>query len=103
MLTFNNIDKLFIPFTFLAISVSIGILLEVFLTVKLKKIVTKNNWVRGGQILKAFRGITFIIFLGIGIDIFVNNLPIDDALGKYITRSLTVMLILSATILISRI
>ncbi len=103
MFTFKDIDKLFLPITLLVISVSIGVLLEIFLTVKLKKILTKNNWVRGGQILKAFRGITFIIFLGIGIDIFVNNLPIDDSLGKYISRLLTVMLILSATILVSRI
>jgi small-conductance mechanosensitive channel len=103
MFTLENIDKLFLPFTFLAISVTIGVLLELFLRVKLKNIVTKNNWVRGGQILKAFRGITFVIFLGIGIDIFVNNLPIDDSLGKYISRSLTVMLILATTVLVSRI
>ena len=103
MFTLSNIDKLILPIAFLAISVTIGILLEIFITIKLKKILTKDNWVRKSEIIRAFRGITFIVFLGIGIYIFINNIPIDDSLGGYLTRALLVALILSATILVSRI
>ncbi len=84
-------------------SVAIGILLEFYLLYKLKKILAKNNWLSGGKVLQALRGITFIIFLGIGIYLCVNNLSLETKLESYLNKSLYVALILSATILVSRI
>ncbi len=97
------LEKMIWPISLLAISISIGVLLEIFFTVKLKRILAKNNWLKGGQILKAFRGITFIIFLGIGIYLFVHTLSIEGKIGEYLSKSVMVALMLSSTILLSRV
>jgi small-conductance mechanosensitive channel len=98
-----NLEHILWPFLMLLTSVAIGILLEFYLLYKLRKILAKNNWLSGGKVLQALRGITFIIFLGIGIYICVNNLSLDTKLENYLNKSLYVALILSATILVSRI
>jgi small-conductance mechanosensitive channel len=91
------------PLILLAGSITIGVVLELFFTVRLKKILAQNNWLSGGQVLNAFRGITVIIFIGIGIYLFVNNLPLETKMAGYFNKSLIIALILSATILVSRI
>ncbi len=103
MFIVDYLGKLIWPIVLLSTSISIGVGLEIFFRVKLKKILSKNNWLQSGRVLKAFRGITFIIFLGIGIYLFVNNLSIDGKIGEYLSKSLAVALILSATILVSRV
>ena len=62
MFSFDKIEVLIWPFVLLSGSVGIGILLELFFALRLRKILAKNNWLSGGQVLQAFRGITFIIF-----------------------------------------
>ena len=105
MIKFDKIETLIWPLVMLFGCIGIGILVEIFFTYKLRKILAKNNWLSGGQILRAFRGITFIIFLGIGLYLFVHSISIslDPKLEEYLTKSINLALILSATILVARV
>lgn len=99
----HNIERFLWPSILLGGCIIIGILLEFYLNYKLRKVLAKNNWLSGGKILQALRGITFIIFLGVGLYLFVNNIELETKLNGYLNKSLYVALILSATILVSRI
>lgn len=98
-----KLEHLVWPLILLSGCIALGIMLEFFLSYRLKKILAKNNWLSGGKILKSLRGITFIIFLGIGIYLCVNNLSLETKLEGYLNKSIYVALIVSATILVSRI
>jgi small-conductance mechanosensitive channel len=91
------------PLALLVGCIIIGLSLEIFFTVKLRRIIARNNWLAGGRVLKALRGITFIIFLGIGVYLFVLHLDIAPAYENYLNKSLIIALILAATILAARI
>ncbi|HSZ26296.1 MAG TPA: mechanosensitive ion channel domain-containing protein [Cytophagaceae bacterium] len=100
---FRDIDSLVWPLVWLSGSMAIGVVLELFFRARIKRILVKNNWLSGGRILKAFRGITFIIFFGVGIYLFVNTISLETTLASYLNKFLYVALILSVTILISRV
>ncbi len=100
---FHHLERYIWPIILFAGSVAIGIMIEFFLHYRLRSIMTKNNWHSGGKILQALRGITFIIFLGIGVYLCVNSLSLDSTLEGYFNKSLYVALIISACILLSRI
>lgn len=99
----TNIERYLWPSVLLASCIALGVLIEFYLQYRLRKVLAKKNWLSGGKILQALRGITFIIFLGIGLYLFVNNLSLETKLENYLNKSLYVALILSATILVSRI
>jgi small-conductance mechanosensitive channel len=99
---FNNLENFLWPLILLSASIALGVGIEIFLGLKIKKIITKRKWQSGEKVLNAFRGITFIIFLGIGIFLAVKNLELSEKAGFYLTKSINVALILSATILVSR-
>jgi small-conductance mechanosensitive channel len=103
MPSLDHIEIYVLPLILMALCIGVGILLELFFKFRLKAILAQNNWVSGSNVLKAFRGITFIIFLGIGIYLFVDNLPLETSVEKYLTKSVNLALILSTTILLARI
>src|SRR5687767_7056110 len=102
LFSFQNIETL-VPLILLISSIAAGILLEVFLMVRVRKILAQNNWLGGGKVLKAFRGITFVIFLGIGVYLFVQNSSLHNTWGDYFTKGLIIALIISICTLLSRI
>ncbi len=100
---FQLYQQYLLPSVLLGGAICIGIILEIIVLVRIRSIIAKNNWLSGGKVLKSFEGVTFISFLGVGLYLFVNNLSVNPKIEGYLSKSLAIAAILSATIVVSRV
>ena len=99
-LSFNN---LLISMIFIAVGVIIGVILEKIILVKLRKFAERTRWEGDEIIIGAIRGVA-ILWCGIGgLYGALLNLPLKPNLANILQKSLLVVLILSATVVLAKI
>lgn len=99
----NFISLYFWPVILSGVLLALGILLEYVIITRIKSWVRSKNWEGGEHLIKAFKGITFILFLGLSIYVFVNNIDLSEKLSNYLNESLFIASVLSITLLSARV
>jgi small-conductance mechanosensitive channel len=99
----QKLQEYILPAGLFASGIVVGFIVEKIFLFRLRRIAIKSRWEGGRVILHATKGITFLWFILAGTYSALHNLPaIGPKLLVNLTLALTVILILSVTILISK-
>lgn len=92
-----------VPIIFVATGFFIGVIFERIVLVKLKKLSSKTRWKGDELVITSLRGMMILWFGLAGIYSAILNLPISPALHLIFEKILLIIIILSMTIVVSRI
>jgi small-conductance mechanosensitive channel len=94
---------LFLGIGFIIGGLLIGIIIERIILVKMKKFAERTSWKGDELIITAIRGIGILWFTLAGIYLTVMNLPVQPNITLMIQKTILVIIVISATIVISKI
>lgn len=94
--------KLIFPLALLIGSIIAGIVVELLVMRKLRKLLERTQWDGLSIIIRALRGMPILWFGLAGASATVNNIPMSATLFDFILKSLLVLGILSVTVVAAR-
>lgn len=99
----KDLEQFIVPVGFLTAGIIIGFIVEKIFLFRIRKIAVKSRWEGGRVILHALKGVAFLWFVITGIYLAMLNLPIiSPKLFAHLRMGLAIILILSVTVLISK-
>lgn len=99
----QKLHEYILPAGLFTAGIVIGFIVEKILLFRLRRIAIQSRWEGGRVILHATKGVTFLWFILAGTYGAINNLPsIGPKLLVNLSLALSVLLILSVTLLISK-
>ena len=100
--TINLVDWI-VPFLFIFGGLIIGLFFEKYLIKKIERILKKTSLNTDNFVTKAFKGISILIFVTIGIYLAVVNIHASEKIKAVLDKALIVIIILVVTIVVARI
>jgi len=100
---FLTVIRSFFPLLLIAGGFLAGLIFEVIILAKLKKLISRTKWEGSEVIISSLRGLTIIWFVLLSVHIAIPYIKIAPHIVLAIQKILTVSIILSATVAIARI
>ena len=97
------ISQLLIPLALIVGGFLAGLIFELSILSRLRKIIPRTKWEGGGVIISSLRGLITIWFVMLGVYLAIPYIKIAPHIVLAIQKILTVAIILSATVAIARI
>ncbi len=92
-----------VPAIFIAGGLILGIIFEIIVLKKIEKIVSKTKWKVDNFIIRALKGVTFLLFITLGIHEALIHSHLSDEFVKIAHKTILVILIFAVTIVAARI
>jgi len=100
---YSMITQLIMPISAVVGGFVLGIIFEKIILVRIKKMTMKTKWKADEVIIGSLHNLIILWFVIAGISMAINNIQLDPIHANYFKKILLLIVILSATVAVSRI